>query len=180
MEKFGPLSIDRERNRIKKMFVIDAGNFGALILRRNVEAFENEIRVLETKIEAYKQAVQDKIKERTDEIVAELLGALIEQLKAEPPNHWQSRFLGNAPTDDDIKRLFEQEVQSEVERVKTDFDPKVFTVYKEVTYQTFKDLKFRVLMENRFGKKDIDEIFREYDAAPEQQSAEKTESAGGK
>ena len=166
-EKFGPLSIDRERNRIKKRFVIEAGNFGSLMLRRDVTAFEKEIVILRAKIDAYQKAVQEQIKKRTDEIVNELLTALLERLKAEPPEHWQSRFFGKKPSDDDIKRLFQQEVQSEVNRVKADFAPKVFTIYKDVTYQTFKDPKFRELMEDRFGKEAIARIFREYDAAPE-------------
>src|SRR5205814_492321 len=142
-EKFGPLSIDRERNRIKKRFVIEAGRYGTLILRRNVHAFEKEIKILEAKIAAYKTAVQEQIKKRTDAIVDELLNALLDHLKAEPPEHWQSRFLGKQPTDEDIKRLFQEEVQCEVDRVKTDFHPKVFTAYKDVTYQTFSDPKFR-------------------------------------
>ena len=101
----------------------------------------------------------------------ELLAALCERLKADPPEHWRSCFLGKQPTDDDIKRLFEQEVQGEVNRVNTDFDPKVFTAYKDVTYQTFKDLKFREVMENRFGKEAIAAIFNEYDVAPEKDSS---------
>jgi len=165
--KFGPLSIDRERNRIKKRFVIDAGRYGSLMLRRDVPAFEKEIKILEAKIAAYKTGVQDQIKMRTDAIVEELLNVLRERLKAEPPEHWQSRILGKEASDDDIKRLFQEEVQSEVNRVKTDFHPKVFTAYKDVTYQTFTDPKFRELMENHFGKASIDHIFREYDAAPE-------------
>ena len=167
-EKFGPLSIDRERNRIKKRFVIEAGRYGTLILRRNVPDFEKEIKILEARIAEYKTAVQEQIKKRTDAIVDELLNALLDHLKAEPPEHWQSRFLGKKPTDEDIKRLFQEEVQSEVDRVKTDFHPKVFTAYKDVTYQTFIDPKFRALMEDHFGKTSIDRIFREYDAAPEQ------------
>jgi hypothetical protein len=106
---------------------------------------------------------------RTDEIVNELLAALLVRLKAEPPEHWRSRFLGKKPTDDDVRRLFREEVQSEIDRLKTDFSPNVFTAYKDVTYQTFKDPRFRGLMENRLGKKDIDRIFSEYDAAPERQ-----------
>jgi hypothetical protein len=172
-EKFGPLSIDRERNRIKKRFVIEAGNYGSLMLRRDVDVFEKEIKILEAKIAAYKNAVQAQIKKRTDEIVEELLAALLQRLKAEPPEHWQSRFLGKKPTDDDITRLFREEVQTEVNRVKTDFAPKVFTAYKDVTYQTFKDPKFRELMEDRFGKQAIARIFKEYDAAPENQGAAK-------
>jgi hypothetical protein len=170
-EKFGPLSIDRERNRIKKQFVIEAGNYGSLMLRRDVEQFEKEIEILKAQIAAYKNAVQAQIKKRTDEIVEELLAALLQRLKAEPPKHWQSRFLGKNPTDDDITRLFREEVQTEVNRVKTDFAPKVFTAYKDVTYQTFKDPKFRELMEDRFGKEAIARIFKEYDAAPENQGA---------
>jgi hypothetical protein len=53
-------------------------------------------------------------------------------------------------------------------RVRTDFEPKVFIAYKDVTYQTFKDEKFRELMEKRFGKDAINAIFNEHDAAPEQ------------
>jgi hypothetical protein len=166
-QRFGPLSIDRERNRIKKRFVIEAGNFGSLMLRRDVAAFEKEIKILEAKIGAYKEAVQEQIKKRTDEIVKELLAALREHLKVEPPEHWRSRILGKKFSDDDIERLFREEVQSEVNRVNTDFDPKVFTAYKDVTYATFKDAKFRELMESRFGKKKIDSLFSEHDAAPE-------------
>lgn len=167
--KFGPFSIDRERNRIKKRFIIEAGRHGSIMLRRDVKEFEKEIQVLEAKIAAYRHAVRNEIKERTDEIVGELLAALLDRLKADPPEHWRSRFLGKQPSDEDIKRLFKQEVQSEVDRVKKDFDPKVFTAYKDVTYQTFKDPKFLELMEGHFGKEAIERIFSEYDAAPEQQ-----------
>ena len=167
-EKFGPLSIDRERKRIKQRFVIEAGRYGTLILRRNVTDFEKQIKVLEAKISEYRTAVQEQIETRIQEIVDELLAALLERLKAAPPDHWHSRFLGKQPTDEDIKRLFREDVQGEVSRVKTDFKPKVFTAYKDVTYQTFKDEKFRELMENRFGKESIAAIFNEHDAAPEQ------------
>lgn len=93
---------------------------------------------------------------------------MLERLKAAPPDQWRSRFLGKQPTDEDIKRLFIEDVQSEVNRAKTDFAPKVFIAYKDVTYHTFKDPKFRELMEKRFGKESIDAIFSEHDAAPEQ------------
>ncbi len=167
-EKFGPLSIDKERNRIKRRFVIEAGRYGTLILRRNVPDFERELKVLEAKISAYRLAVQKKIEMRTQEIVDELLAALFERLKAAPPDHWHSRFLGKQPSNEDIKRLFHEDVQGEVNRVKTDFNPKVFTAYKDVTYQTFNDEKFRELMEKRFGREAIAAIFNEHDAAPEQ------------
>jgi hypothetical protein len=41
-------------------------------------------------------------------------------------------------------------------------------VYKDVTYQTFKDSNFRELIVKRFGKKAIDKLLTEYDAAREQ------------
>jgi hypothetical protein len=171
-EKFGPLSIDRERNRIKKRFVIEARPFGALIRQRDVLEFEKEIEVLKAKIAEYQSAVQELIETRTQKIVDELLAALFERLKAEPPDHWRTRFLDKQPTDDDIKRLFQEDVKGEVSRVKTDFEPKVHVAYKGVTYQTFKDEEFRELIEKRFGKKAIDDIFNEHDAAPEQVSRE--------
>jgi hypothetical protein len=168
-EKFGPLSIDRERKRIKKRFVIDAGRFGTLILRRDVSEFEGEIEVLKARITEYRKAVQDQIAKRTEQIVDELLVALRDRLKAAPPDQWRSRFLGKELSDGDVDRLFREDVAGEVNRVRTDFDPKVFTAYKDVTYQTFKDPKFRELVGKRFGKKAIDDILSEHDAAPEKQ-----------
>ena len=85
--------------------------------------------------------------------------------------HWRPRFLTNAPSDDDIDRLFAEDVGREVEKIKTDYDPKIFHTFKDVTYLTFKDKQFRELLEKHFGKNAIDDIFREYDAAPEKCSA---------
>ena len=76
--------------------------------------------------------------------------------------------LTDTPTDADIDRLLKKEIHAEVERVDTDFNPRVFYSFKDVTYQTFKDEKFRALLEKRFGKDAIETIFNEHDAAPEQ------------
>ncbi len=167
-EKFGPCSIDSERKRIKERFIMEAGDFGLIILRKDVEEFEKELKVLEAKIAAYKTAVRDVIKQRTDQIADELYAALREQLKANPPDYWRSQFITDTPTDADINRLFKKDIRTEVNRVNTDFNPRIFHAFKDVTYQTFKDKKFRSLLEERFGKDAIDDIFTEYDAAPEQ------------
>ena len=166
-QKFGSRSIDEERKRIKDRFIMEAGEFGLVILRKNVVDFEKELKLLEVKMAAYKSAVQSVIETRTDEIVAELLAALQETLRANPPEHWRSHFLGNEPTDDDVRRLFKEEIRTEVKRVKTDFDPRVFHAFKDVTYQTFHDKGFRKLLEDRFGSDAIARLFSEHDAAPE-------------
>lgn len=167
-KQFGPRSIDEERQRIKERFIIEAGDFGLLILRRDVAEFEKELKGLEAKIEAYKQAIQEEIKRRTDAIVDELLAALKETLKANLPEHWKKRFATKTPSDADIKRLFEEEIRAEVKRVNTDFKPRVFHAFKDVTYQTFQDPKFRKLLDDHFGKEAIERIFEEHDAAPEE------------
>lgn len=167
--RFGPKSIDAERKRIKKRFIMEAGVLGLLILRKDVQEFEREIKVLTARIAAYKELVLDEIKQRTDQIVDELLNAMKETLRANPPEHWKSRFFSNEPTDADIDRLFREEVEAEVHRVNTDFNPRIFYTFKDVTYQTFKDKKFRALLEDRFGKDSVDQIFSEYDAAREQE-----------
>ena len=167
--EFGPRSIDRKRKQIKDRFIMEAGDFGLIILRKDVQAFKKEVKVLEAQIKAYKNAIQDVIKQRTKEITSELLVALRETLKANPPEHWQSRYPTKTPEDADIDRLFEEEIRSEVKRVDTDFNPRVFYSFKDVTYQTFKDKKFRNLLEERFGQDAIETIFNEHDAAPEQQ-----------
>lgn len=174
-QKFGSLSVDRERNRIKKKYVIEAGKFGSLILRRNVPDFEKEITILRAKVEAYKQTVQTELKKRTDAIVLELLAALTERLQQEPPDRWRTRHLGNTLTAADVKRLFEEDVRADVERVTKTFNPVIFTAYKDVTYETFKDPKFREVIESYFGKDEVARVFAEYDAAPEAQTQDETD-----
>lgn len=166
-QRFGPKSIDEERNRIKKRFIMEAGRRGLIILRKDVPDFEKQVGALKAKIEAYKNAVQTVIAERTEAIVSELLAALKTSLRNSPPDHWRSRFTTTTPTDADIERLFREEVKAEVKRVSTDFAPSVFYAFKDVTYQTFHDKEFRQLLEDRFGKDAIDRIFSEHDAAPE-------------
>lgn len=63
-DSFGPLSVDKERNRIKKLFIIEAGKNRALILRRNVASFEKEIARLRKRMELYKEGVQSQIQKR--------------------------------------------------------------------------------------------------------------------
>ena len=166
--KFDSHTIDRERIRIKKRFIIDAGQFGTLIQRRDVTAFEKEIRILEAKIAEYGNAIKEQIELQVKAIVDELLSALHDRLKASPPSNWRSRFIGKEPTEDDLSRLFREDIQGEVDRVKTDFNPVISVIYKDVTYQTFKNPIFRELIEMRFGKKAIKELLTEYDAAREQ------------
>jgi hypothetical protein len=170
--KFSAKEIDRERGRIKKKFIIEAGKYGLLILRRDVNEFERELGVLRTQIEAYRDAVQDQLRTRIDAIVGELLQALSDRLMAQPPEHWRSRYLDKSPSREDIARLFQEDIQREVNRVRTDLDPRIFTTYKDVTYQTFKDPEFLDLLKSRFGKEAIDKVFSEYDVAPEQEAVE--------
>ena len=91
--EFGPHEIDLERNRIKDRFIIEAREYGLLILRRHVDEFEKAIALLKKKLEAYKNAVLSLVGKRTDEIVDELLKALTESLKKNPPDHWRSRIV---------------------------------------------------------------------------------------
>ena len=174
-EKFGPLSVDKERNRIKKLYIIEAGKHRALILRRNVAAFEKEIARLRKRMELYRDGVQSQIKTRTGEIAVELLAALTETLKTNPPQQWASRHINATLSVDDVKRLFFEDIQQELEKVETDFDPAIRIDYKEITYATFVDKDFRKLIEDRFGKEEISRIFDEHDAAPEQRKDEDEE-----
>lgn len=170
-QKFGPLSIDKERNRIKKRFIIEAGKNRALILRRDVKAFTKEIARLKVIIRYYQEAVQSVIDERTKQITTELLKALADSLKKNPPPSWATRHLNETLDDAEVERLFGEDIQQALEWVRTDFNPHVRIDYKALTYETFKDPEFRKVIEERFGKKAIARIFEEHDAAPEKNSA---------
>lgn len=166
-EPFGPGSIDDERRRITKEFLFSGGSFGLMILRRDVPAFERQLKRLTAQIDAYQKAVEDLLAKRCEEIASELLDAMRASLLASPPDHWRTRCLGGSITPEDMRRLFIEDIQGELERAKTDFKPTSFHVFKDVTYHTVHNKEFRGQLEKRFGKKAADELFPEHDAAPE-------------
>lgn len=169
-ETFGPQSIDLERRRITKRFLFSGGDFGVLILRRDVQEFESQLNRLKKQIAAYQCAIKEILVKKCEEIVAELLNALKSSLQSNPPEHWRSRFMGDKITEEDVGRLFMEDIRREVERTQAEFKPRMFHAYKDVTYRTFQDDNFRKLLEERFGKDKVDQIFSEHDAAPENPS----------
>ena len=113
--RLSPMTSSQAAREPKTDPICTAGKrYGTLTLRRNVTDCEKQIKLLEARISEYRTAVQEQIETRIQEIVDELLAALLERLKAAPPDHWHSRFLGKQPTDEDIKRLFREDVQGEV------------------------------------------------------------------
>ncbi len=165
---FSPKSIDDERRSIKKRFLFSGGEFGNLILRRDVPEFEQRLERLEAQVNAYQSAVKQLLAKRCDQIVTELLNAMKGALTANPPEHWLSRLLDGEITDEEVKRLFEEDIRGELERAQADFKPRMFKAYKDVTYQTFQNKTFLKVLEKRFGKNAMDKIFSEHDAVPEE------------
>jgi hypothetical protein len=167
---FGPKSIDDERRRITKQFLFSGGEFGLLILRRDVPDFERQLKRLEAQVNAYQSAVKELLTKRCEKIVSELLDAMKGALSANPPDHWRTRLMGKKITEDDVKRLFEEDIRGEVDRAQTGFNPRMFHAYKDVTYRTIHNKDFRARLEKRFGKAAADQLFPEHDAAPENPS----------
>ena len=132
-----------------------------------MKAFTKEIARLEVLIQLYQVAVQSLLEERTKQITAELLKALADTLKENPPPSWATWHLNETLDDAEVERLFGEDIHQALEWVRTDFNPRVRIDHKALTYETFKDPAFRRVIEERFGKKAIDRIFEEHDAAPE-------------
>ncbi|MEN9360228.1 MAG: hypothetical protein RL095_1763 [Verrucomicrobiota bacterium] len=165
-EIFSPQVIDQIRNELKKKYFIEVPNYGNMILIKDIKEFESELDSLKLKIEFYQHGFEDAVNSRADKIVNELLLALKDRLKDNIPDRWRSRILFGRATDEDIERLFREDIESELFRIKKEIVPEVRTVYKALTYQTFQDNKFRSILDKRFGKNSIDRILNEHDAAP--------------
>lgn len=158
---------DAERRRFKETYLIPAGRWGQLILRKNKNDFDKEIKILKKKAELYRDEIKEVLREQLDELVDELFSSLKDFLMKNPPKHWKNKRLGGALSESDARRLFGNDVGKSVDQIIRTFNPTISVIFKDVTYETFKDENFKKLLEVQFGEESVKEIFSEYDAAPE-------------
>ncbi len=162
-----PKVIDEERRRIKQKYIIEGGEFGCIIQNKNKKLFEKEVEILKIKLDFYKESIGQVFDNNIELVYNELYSSVGQRLKTSPPSHWRCMFLAESLTDNDVKRLLRQDIDHAISKALDAFNPTIKYMYKDATYQTYKDPKFRRIIDERFGENAIDIIMNEHLAAPE-------------
>lgn len=171
MRRYSERQLEADRKKIEEDFLTNVPGYGWLIRRWDRKAFDARLRWFEEQLQHFKQGVQGELEKAVEKAVDELVAALHPKLRA----NFLPRLLKSVMTavpDDSLRRaLLRDELVFAFEAAKDRFEPAVSVQFKDLTYETLKDPRFRTAIERAYGKRGgvspVAQMFEEYDAARE-------------
>ncbi|MOA24212.1 hypothetical protein D3C78_1448850 [compost metagenome] len=97
----------------------------------------------------------------------DLTEALLPTVVKSPPDRLLKGALSLTPSEEEIRSALEKELHSAFNTGERFFQPAIKVVFKDLTYETIQDKKFRDQVEAAFHGVNAKDLFEEYDAAPE-------------
>lgn len=167
MVDYSELQIENERKALIKDYLTPITGHGQLISKARRAAFDIRIEWFRARIETYKNAVEEKLNEALKKSVNDLTEALLPTVSKSPPDRLLKGALSLSPSDEEIRSALEKELHSAFNTGERFFQPAIKVVFKDLTYETIKDAKFRDQVEAAFHGVNATDLFEEYDAAPE-------------
>ncbi len=169
--KYSEQAIEAERKAIYKDFLIPIVGHGQLINKARRTAFDQRLKWFTARISAYSKAVATALQHNIDESVDNLTTALLPTVSKSPPARLLKHSLNQEHSEDEIRNALKAELQYAFD-IADDrfFQPSVKVVYKDLTYETIQNKKFRQQLDVAFkglSAQSIGNLFNEYDAAPE-------------
>lgn len=170
MVKYSEQAIEAERKAIYKDFLTPIAGHGQLISKARRTAFDQRLKWFTARVDAYSKAVATELQKKVDESVNDLTEALLPTVSKSPPARLLKHVLMGPPSQDDIRNALQAELHAAFNTGDRFFQPTVKVVYKDLTYETIQDKKFRQQLEEAFKgltKQAVGDLFDEHDAAPE-------------
>ncbi len=156
--------LEREREKIEREFLVILPGYGAMIFKERQKDFEQRkdafLLLLEKYHETLLKEIDNKLKERVDSITNNLVPRVIQN----PPKRY---CLHNSkPSEQDIRSFLMADIKKALAGVVLFKKPQVKYVFKEISYQSFKNTQFCEKLKTALQRRNIPEqvmksIFRE-------------------
>ncbi len=164
---YSELQIENERKALLKDYLTPITGHGQLISKARRAAFDIRIEWFKSRIDSYKKAVEERLNEALRKSVSDLTEALLPTVLKSPPDRLLKNVLSMSPSEDEIRSALETELHAAFNTGERFFQPAVKVVFKDLTYETIQDKKFRDQVEAAFQGVTAKDLFEEFDAAPE-------------
>lgn len=171
IEEWSEVTLEEQRKSLYDDFLINVPRFGHVIMRRNRAEFDKRIKLLEAQIDAFNKEVQKKLSKKLEEAVRSLALTLLPRIREKQPQRYKRVLPMNAPNDEDLLAILEHDLADSFGSSAEVFKPELRCVYKDVTYESISDNRFREALakalRDRGGERLVAQLFSEHDAAPE-------------
>lgn len=169
--KYSEKRLEEDRKKIYDDFLINVPGYGQLIMRSRRPVFDQRVDWFCKRVELFRDAVRQQLDQAIEQSVRELANALLPSMRDQMPERLMKCLTVVMPTDQDLLGVLEAELRSAFGADEEFFDPDIKVVFKDLTYETIKDKKFRdaltKVMRHSGGDAAVMRLFEEYDAAPE-------------
>jgi|GEM_PF-421594 len=168
-ELWSEAELERQRKLLYEDFLINVPSFGQIIMRHNRLEFDWRITKLQRQIEAFKLAVMETIEKSINDAIDELAKTLLPRIKNKLP----TRYTRTKPhySDEELLKKIGDDLNKSCGGAAGLFNPELRCVFKDVTYESIRDIKFQQSLTQAMRKEGCEdivrELFKEYDAAPE-------------
>ena len=163
--------LEKQRKALYEDFLINVPRFGQVIMRNRRKDFDARIALLRKQIEAFKAAVEETLGESVLDSIGQLAKDLLPRIREKLPARYAKFLAANDPSDEDLLAMIEADLEREFGGVGDLFNPELRCVFKDVTYESIQDAKFKQSLSDamrRAGGEGIArQLFSEHDAAPE-------------
>lgn len=170
-EQYSEAHLEADRKRLHDDFLTQVTGYGWLIRRWDREKFDQRVELLRGKITAYRDGVTNALQTSIDSTIQSLAQQLLTKMEGELPSRLGKCLLNAQPDHDEKVAVLAAELAANFGRAEQTFKPELKVRYKDLTYETIQDNKFREALEAAFqrsGQASVySKLFEEYDAARE-------------
>lgn len=163
--------IESEIAAVRKNYLIRAGQWGTVILRKRMGEFQKRVDEIIGMLADYKKHAEERVKANAREICRELAEEIAPRLRDNPPDSLGNRLALAPSAEHFIIDYITKSCEMTIEQAFREFDPKMKLIEKNITYETFSNPKFVKYMEEALGTGCMEMIFEEHDSVRERQHA---------
>lgn len=170
-EEWSEATLEEQRKALYDDFLISVHRFGHIITRRNRPDFDKRLKLLEAQIKAFNTAIQKELGSKLTEAVKALALTLLPRIRDRLPQRYKRVLTVSSATDELLLSILEQDLETSFGSSAEVFKPELRCVFKDVTYESISDPKFRASLSKALrdsgGERLVVQLFSEHDAAPE-------------
>lgn len=156
-------SLQDQRKRIERRFLVPLQGYGTVVLRANKEKFEQAVVELSAEVKVFAGGAKEQIEKLIQNSIAAVVAALLPAVEQNPPDQY-CKTHGPCPPKDYLSKRLREDVErafGTAESLVSEMEVK--TVFKDVAYESLVDPKFLEIA--RKAMPDVKWLHDEYDAS---------------
>jgi hypothetical protein len=160
--------LDDDVRKLRDMFTRSLGKLGRVLLKAQRKNFDNEVEKIREQIELHREKIKNELGGELDKTKAQLVDNFLSPVMSRPPKELLFQLSGSSLTEGNARKWLEWEIGRcipQADKLITKME--LECVFKDVTYETLKDVELMETLKKAFPLVDWDKPFREFTAAKE-------------